>query len=123
MSHRSTYFCTQLGHGFSAGRSTRLAQFCDRHAEIAQFFRRRVLEEAVKPLGNVETLRRVIGDFLHLREYVADGVTHPFDRATTATRHLTHLSQRQALGAACQGAGEFENFLRFVQAHAGHVRI
>jgi hypothetical protein len=123
MSHRRTYFCTQLRHGFSAGRSTRVTQFCHRHAEIAQLFRRGVLEEAIKPLGNVEALRRVIGDFLHLGEYVADCVAHAFDSSTSAASHLTHFVQRQALGAACQRAGEFEDFLRFVQAHAGHVRI
>jgi hypothetical protein len=71
----------------------------------------------------MEALRRVIGDFRHLREHLADGVAHALDRAAFAAGHAAHVIQGQALGAAGESARQFKDFPGFVIAHEGYVRF
>jgi hypothetical protein len=65
----------------------------------------------------------MIGDFLHLREHLADGVAHALDRPALTTGHLAHLIQGQAFGAARQRASKFKDFLGFVVWHKGYVQF
>jgi hypothetical protein len=70
----------QGGEGGGPGRGAGLAVMLRGGPQGGEFLGGRGLEDAVQARGNPEPDRRRVGDLLHLREGLADGVAHALHR-------------------------------------------